>query len=105
MTTAELLVSSVHITEDEYNYKGEFMLSGSDKTMNVDLSDMENTAKLQEIKTFFELDDASETIYKTIMEKVMDKAALSSRINEGENYNESSGRKSIEKAAGSLDMA
>ncbi len=105
MKTAELLVSSVNITEDEYNYKGLFILSSPDKSINLDLAEMENEDKIAEIRSFFSLEDSNEDIRKAIMEKVFEKAAISSRNNEGKDYNSQTEKDSVEKAAGALDMA
>lgn len=80
MNANELLVSSVHITEDEYCYKGLFILSNSDKSMNVDLAEFEGLSKIEEIKSFFNLEDSNDIIKKVILENIMDKASLSSKI-------------------------
>jgi hypothetical protein len=105
MKTFELLVSSLNITEDEYSYKGAFILGSGEKTMNVDISDLEDSAKLNGIKSFFHLDEAPEEIRKTLMDLIMEKAYISSKFNEGENYGEDLKRKKSEKSARSLDMA
>ncbi|MCX7842695.1 MAG: hypothetical protein N2489_06435 [Clostridia bacterium] len=105
MRVNELLVSSVNITEDEYCYKGLFILSGNSQSMNLDISELEEGDKLNNIKETFQLEDSIEDIKSSILAKVIEKASISSNIKEGENYNESSSRKRVEKAAASLDMA
>lgn len=105
MKTSDLLLSSLNITEDEYSYRGLFILSANDKSINVDLADLESDSKLEEIKGFFGLVEENNDIKRIIMDKVMEKATISSRIVEGKDYNEESPRKHIEKSASSLDMA
>lgn len=105
MKALDLLVSSVQITEDEYSYKGLFILSGEDKSLNLDIVDLESEEKLAEIKKSFELQEENNEIKKVIMNKVYEKASLTSKLSEGENYEETSKQKSVEKGANSLDMA
>jgi len=105
MKTIDLLVSNVNITEDEYSYKGLFILSFEGKSLNVDMSELENSAKIEEIKNLFGLQEDNSVIKKIIMDKVFEKASISSVLSEGEGYEESSKRKKVEKGASSLDMA
>lgn len=105
MNTRELLVSGVHITEDEYSYRGLFIMSNGSNTLEVDISDLDDSEKVSGIQEYFDLEDPVDMVRNQIMEMVMEKASISSRINEGENYNEGSTRKHVEKSASSLDRA
>ena len=87
MKASELLVSSVNITEDEYCYKGTFILSGNDKSLYMDMAELEDTRKIEDIKSMFGLEESTDAVNKTIMDMILEKAAISSRINEGESYN------------------
>jgi hypothetical protein len=105
MKSSELLVSNLSITEDEYNYRGVFTLSCNDIVMTIELSDMDTLKTIEEIKEKFELDEEIAAIRKILMDKVITHSGLSSRNNEGENYNDSTSKKKLEKEAKSLDMA
>lgn len=105
MKTADLLLTGLNITEDDYNYIGSFILAGNDKTLNVDMSDLESAEKLEELKKYFGLDEKAEEIRKILMELVVEKAAISSKFNEGENYSEDMRRKKTESTARSLDIS
>lgn len=86
MKTSDLLLSSLNITEDEYNYKGLFFLSHGDVSVKVDLADLQSDKTIEELKTTFKLEESKEEIRKIIMDKVMDKADISSKIIEGKKY-------------------
>ena len=103
MQAKNLSVSNLHITEDEYNYKGTFKLGLNDKSMDCDLVDLETQAKLFEIKSFFGLEESNGKIRRVIFDKVMEKASISSHINEGEGYQENSSDNEVEKKMKSLD--
>jgi hypothetical protein len=105
MKTIDLLVSNVNITEDDYSYKGLFILSFEEKSLNLDMTELENNDKIEEIKNQFGLHEENSIIKKIIMDKVFEKASISSVMTEGEGYEESSKRKKVEKGASSLDMA
>ncbi len=105
MKTTELLVSNLSITEDDYNYKGIFTLSNKDKSVSVDLAELEITTKLDELKTFFGLEDDNEIIRETILKMVIENSSISSRMNQGESYNENTKKKDLERLANSLDMS
>ena len=92
MKTLDVLLSGHYITEDEYNFKGQFILSYNNKSLNVDISDLENIRKINEIKKHFELDESSEEIRKILMDMVMEKAAIISKVTEGENYEQQARR-------------
>ena len=105
MRTSGLLLSSLNITEDEYHYKGLFILSAADKTLHVDMADLEHDLKVNELKVFFELEESLDDIRKILMDMVMDKADISSSIIEGEDFEETLKTKKVERMAKSLDMA
>lgn len=105
MKTRDLLLSSLNITEDDYSYKGQFILSAGETSTHVELLELESDAGLQKIKAIFQLEESFDEIKKMIMEKVMEKASISSRNVEGENYGEDLPRKKGERAARSLDLA
>ncbi|MFA6308649.1 MAG: hypothetical protein WC677_02745 [Clostridia bacterium] len=105
MKSSELLVSNLSISEDSYDYRGIFTLSCFEITMTIELSDMDSEETIEEIKEKFSLDEEIATIRKTLMDKVISHSGLSSRNNEGENYNDSTKKKELEKEAKSLDMA
>lgn len=86
MRTSELLLSSLDITEDDYNYKGQFILSASDKARNVDMAEVEADASLKDISDFFGLEEELDIIRQTLMDMVMEKADISSLIVEGETF-------------------
>lgn len=103
MLAKDLSVSNVHITEDEYNYKGTFKISGNGKSMDSELVDLEAPAKIEEIKKLFGLDEANDEVRKAIFDKVMEKASISSHISEGEGYQEKNAGTDLEKKMKSLD--
>lgn len=86
MKTSDLLLSSLNITEDDYNYKGQFILSTSDKTRSVDMAEIETEDKLREISDFFGLEEKPEDIRRILMDMVMEKAYICSSIVEGESF-------------------
>lgn len=105
MKTSELLLSSLNITEDDYNYKGLFILSFGEKSMQMDMSDLENESKMAELKAAFDLEESISEIENKLMDMVFDKAHISSVIKEGEDYEENAKRKKTEKRISSLDLA
>lgn len=105
MRTENLLVSSVNITEDEYIYKGLCTLSLEDRTKVIDIGDLENPSSLQQIKDFFILEEPEDVIRQILVKKVMEKAVITSRDRQGENYSESAENLAMEKPANSLDIA
>lgn len=105
MKTSDLLLTGLSITEDDYNYIGSFILAGNNNTLNVAMSDLEDTAKLEAIKNLFGLDENVENIRKILMDLVVEKAAISSKFNEGEGYSEDMKRKKTETTARSLDIS
>lgn len=80
MKTADLLLSSLHITEDDYIFSGTFNLSFRDKSITVDVSDLQNDDKIRELKTFFNLEESEDEIFNTLMNMVIEKSSISCRI-------------------------
>lgn len=105
MRTNQLIISGLHITEDEYSYKGQFILSANDKLRSVDMDDIEQSSYISELKNFFDLEEPVGDIRNILMDMIVEKAHISSKIVEGENYDESSKQKKVERGARSLDMA
>ncbi len=105
MKTSELLLSVLDITEDEYNFMGQFLLNAPGKSKGYDINDLESEAKLLEIKAFFGLDEPTDQIKNQIMEMIMENAHISSSIIEGENYNEAVKTMHVDRLARSLDMS
>ncbi len=105
MKTNQLIISGLHITEDEYSYKGQFILNAPGKSRTVDMDDLEKSSYISELKDFFGLDEPVGDIRNILMDMIVEKAHISSKIVEGENYEESSKQKKVERGARSLDMA
>ena len=105
MRTSELLLSSLNITEDDYSYKGLFILSADSKSRQMDMSELENASKMTDLKAYFNLDEDIAEIKMTLMDMIFDKANISSIIIEGENYEENAKRKVSERRASSFDLA
>ena len=105
MKTTSLLLTGLNITEDDYDYKGQFILKSEGKSKKVDFSELSADETLKDIKAFFDLDDNIEQIRESLMVMIMEKSNITSKINEGENYEERSKRFNSEKAAKSLDLS
>ena len=105
MKTTDLLLSSLSITEDEYDYKGSFFLGSGGVSVKVDISDLQSNTKIDELKGVFKLEEEPDEIRKIIMDMVMEKAVISSKITEGEEYEEKASRTLRENSIKSLDMA
>ncbi|HEX2946572.1 MAG TPA: hypothetical protein VHT96_11530 [Clostridia bacterium] len=105
MKTKQLLLSGLDISEDEYSFKAQFILSASGRSTSVDLESIEQTAILEELKDFFELEEDTDEIKKLLMDMVVEKAHVNSTIVEGENYEENSKKKKVERRARYLDMS
>jgi len=105
MKTRNLLLSSLDITEDEYYYKGSFFLSCGDTSLKVDVADLQGIAKINEIKDFFKLEESPEEVRKVLMEMVVEKAHISSKYTEGENYGDKSEENKIENAINSMNLS
>lgn len=105
MQLKDLLVSNLTISEDNYSFKGTFTLSGGDKSISVDVEGIQSKADIERIKEYFMLEEPADTVRKVLMEQVIKNSAISSKICEGENYEESAKEKVIEKAAKYFDIA
>lgn len=84
MKTSDLLLSSLNITEDDYDYKGQFILSTSEKARSVDMAEIEIEDRLREISDFFSLEDDLDKIRQILMDMIMEKANICSFIVEGD---------------------
>lgn len=88
MRTHQLLLSALDITEDGYIFKGQFILSGGGKTMHVDIEDLEKQSFLTDLKNYFGLEEEASEIRNILMDMVVEKARIGSKIVEGKNYEE-----------------
>lgn len=86
MRTSDLLLSSLNITEDDYDYRGQFILSTADKVRSVDMAELETKAGLKDISDFFGLEEDLSTIRQVLMDMVMEKTDICSFIVEGESF-------------------
>ncbi len=82
MQAKELKITALFITEDFYSYHGTFKLVHGEKSMDVDLDDLDE-AKLKQIKNYFGLSEPTDIIRKEIMSKVVEAAKTESRYVEG----------------------
>ena len=64
MKISDLLISSVNITEDDYHYKGQFILNSVDKSINVDVAEIDNKNTLSYIKDYFNIEEPTNEIRK-----------------------------------------
>ena len=86
MKVSDLLISSVNITEDDYHYKGQFILNSCDKSISVDVAELDNKNTLSHIKDYFNIEETASEIRRNLMVRLVQKAGISSKIVEGENY-------------------
>ncbi len=93
MRTEKLILSGLDITEDGYNFKGQFILSSRSKTRHVDMEELEHNSFLENLKQYFDLEEQTSDIRNTLMDMIVEKAHISSKIVEGENYEENSKKK------------
>ncbi len=105
MRTNQLIISGLHITEDEYSYKGQFILNAPGKSRSIDMDDLERSSFISELKKYFELEEQVGDIRNLLMDMIVERAHVGSKIVEGENYEESSKKKKVERSARSLDMS
>jgi len=105
MKTDRLVLSSLHITEDEYHFKGQFILNAPGKSRSIDIEDLEKSAFLEDLKSYFSLEESIGEIKNTLMDMIIEKAHISSKIVEGEDYEESAKKKRMERLAKNLDMS
>ena len=62
MKIDQLVLSNLNITEDHYHFKGHFILKSSDKSKSVDLEELEKPSVLEDIKTYFDLEEPTKEI-------------------------------------------
>ncbi|NLV36048.1 MAG: hypothetical protein GXY17_05155 [Clostridiaceae bacterium] len=105
MKMDQLVLSSLNITEDQYHFKGQFILKASGKSKSVDLEELAKPSVLEGIKAYFDLDEPTKEIESKLMDMVMEKAHIGSKIVEGENYDESARNKKMERLAKNLDIS
>lgn len=105
MRTSDLLLTGLDISEDGYNFKAHFILKTNEKSKSVDLTDLDSNDKLQDLKDYFDLSDSIAEIRNQLMEKVMEKASISSKIVEGENFEKTVKYSRIERLINNLDLA
>lgn len=86
MKTEQLLLSSLDITEDEYIFKGQFILSGKGKSKQVDMEQLDQQAYLEELKEYFDLEEPTSEIRNKLISMVVEKAQIDSKIVDGKNY-------------------
>ncbi|NSW92585.1 MAG: hypothetical protein HPY74_18345 [Firmicutes bacterium] len=86
MKVSDLLISSLNITEDDYYYKGQFILNSHDKSLHVDVAELDDENTLSYIKNYFDIEQSIAEIRKDLIIRLVKKAGISSRIVEGENY-------------------
>lgn len=73
MKTEQLLLSSLDITEDEYIFKGQFILSGKGKSKQVDMEQLDQQAYLEELKEYFDLEEPTSEIRNKLISMVVEK--------------------------------
>lgn len=105
MKTSQLLMTGLDITEDEYNYKAQFILNSPGKSKSLEIGDLDSSSILEEIKTYFNLDDSPSEIKEQLMGMIMEKANIGSTIIEGLDYEETVKKKRVERFAKSFDLA
>lgn len=105
MKTGELLLTGLHITEDEYRYNASFILSGNGVSLEVELSDLDVDSRLKDIHDFFTLEETLPEMRRILMDRVLERAGMSSRITQGERYGESITLPSKESSTASLNRA
>lgn len=86
MKTEQLLLSSLDITEAEYIFKGQFILSGKGKSKQVDMEQLDQQAYLEELKEYFDLEEPTSEIRNKLISMVVEKAQIGSKIVDGKNY-------------------
>ncbi|HEY8348399.1 MAG TPA: hypothetical protein PK767_09225 [Clostridiales bacterium] len=88
MRTDQLLMSGLDITEDNYIFKGQFILSSEDKSKHVDMEELEKLPYLEELKKHFDLEESPSEIRNILIDMVVEKAKIGSKIREGKNLEE-----------------
>jgi len=88
MRTDQLLMSGLDITEDNYIFKGQFILSIGDKSRHVDMEELEKLPYLEELKKYFDLEESPSEIRDILIDMVVEKEKIGSKIREGKNLEE-----------------
>jgi len=88
MRTDQLLMSGLDITEDNYIFKGQFILSSGDKSKHDDIEELENKSYLEELKEYFGLEESPSEIRNKLIDMVVEKARIGSKIREGKDLEE-----------------
>ncbi|NMB95518.1 MAG: hypothetical protein GYA02_02750 [Clostridiaceae bacterium] len=86
MRISDLLISGVHISEDNYHYTGQFTLSDGNKTLDVDIAELNDEKTVNLIKENFNLAESVEEIRKSLIDRLVLKAGISSKNVQGEDY-------------------
>jgi hypothetical protein len=90
----DLMVSGVNISEDGYDYRGTFILSckrdnKARQSLSVDLAAFESEDELiNKIKCYFDIQDNPSVIKQKVMTQVIIYSGLSSKDEQGENFNQ-----------------
>jgi hypothetical protein len=86
MKVSNLLISGLSITEDYYHYKGMFILSCENKSLHIDLAELDDQKTLACIKNYFDIEQSIDEIRNELISRIVKKAGISSRIVEGEHF-------------------
>jgi len=86
MKISDLLISGVHISEDNYHYTGQFTLSAGNKSIDVDITELNDNKVIDSIKKYFNLQESVETIRQSLIDRLVLKAGIPSKNVQGENY-------------------
>jgi len=86
MKISDLLISGVDITEDNYHYIGQFILSSKNKSINLDLAELNGEEAINLIKETFDLEESNDEIRQSLIDRLVIKAGISSKDVQGENY-------------------
>jgi hypothetical protein len=96
LTIDELMVSGVNISEDGYDYRGTFILSckrdsKTQQSLSIDLAEFESEDELiDKIKCYFNIQDNLAVIKQKVLTQVILYSGLSSKDEQGENFNQDS---------------
>jgi hypothetical protein len=105
MKLEQLLVTNLSISEDNYQYQAKFSIGTDQFKFDLEISDLETEKVLQDLKDQFSLEEDLGSIKKKVTEMVIEKSSISSKVSEGEHYQESTQKKNLDRSASSLDLA
>ena len=71
MLARELKITNLDISEHNYDYRGVFTLRAPEKTLDMDMMELEDEKKILEIKEFFKLDEPPGELKTIILDMVM----------------------------------